>query len=155
MEIIKTTLEELFSVNGIECKGEYLQEECMVIPNSTLSIEDIMLIKKIMQKHKVSILDLDNKQYRDFRGGEYEIATFVVTHVVLPLLVGLLGSLIHSKIQSHFKGKQETGNEKIKMPRFSISIYRKDKNELIKLKGEAEDVLKALKELEGNSDDSK
>lgn len=97
----------------------------MVIPNSTLSIEDVTLIKKIRQKHKIEILNFEDKQYKDFRGGEYEIATFVVTNVVLPLLVGLLGSLIYSKIQSHFKGKQETGNEESKMPRFSVSIYRK------------------------------
>lgn len=148
MEITKTTLEELFSVKGIEYKEEYLQEECMVILNSTLSIEDVMLIKKIRQNHKVAILNLENKQYKDFRGGEYEIATFVVTNVVLPLLVGLLGSLIKEKIQSHFKGKQETSNEKIKMPRFTLSIYRKDKNELIKLEGESEEVLEALKKLD-------
>ncbi|MCE2506410.1 MAG: hypothetical protein J4F36_08090 [Nitrosopumilaceae archaeon] len=150
----KITLEELCSGKNIEYKEDYLEKDCMVIPNSTLSIEDVMLIKKIRQKHNVEIVNFENKQYKDFRGGEYAIATFVVSSVVLPLLVGLLGSFIHEKIQSHIKGKQETGNEQSKPPRFSVSIFNKDKNELRKLEGEPEEVLKALKELDENSDDS-
>lgn len=148
------SLQEYLTSRKIEFKEEYLQKDCLVVTNSTITVEDVMFIKQIRQKTEVTILNLENKSYQDFRGGEYEIATFVVSAFLIPLVVTLLGSFIQSKIQSYKKTKEETGNDKLKIPRFSAKLFNLTKKELIELEGEAEDVLKALKELRDDSENS-
>ena len=154
MKVEKISMEKLLTDQNIEFKNEYLKNDFMVIPNSTMTIEDISLIKKIRENSKVTILNDDNFTYQDFRGGEFEIVTFLVREIGLPLLIGCLSGLITYKIISHEKGKQMSGGENLKMPRFRLSIHRTEKDEHITIEGEADDVLKSLEQLKKGDNDS-
>lgn len=148
------SLEKFLTDQNIEFKNEYLANDFMVIPNSTMTIEDVSLIKEIRENNKVTILNNEKIAYQDFRGGEYEIITFLVREIALPILLGCISGLIIYKIKSHEKGKQKSGAEKIKMPRFRIDIHRTEKDEHITMEGEADDVLKSLKELKDDKNPS-
>lgn len=154
MKIEKISMKKLLTNQKIEFKNEYLKNDFMVIPNSTMTVEDILLIKKIREKNKIVILNDDKLIYQDFRGGEFEIVTFLVREIGLPILIGCLSGLITYKIVSHKKGKQASGGESLKMPKFRLSIHRTEKDEHITLEGEADDVLKSLKELKKDNDSS-
>ena len=149
-----TSLEKLLTDRNIEFKDEYLKNDFMVIPNSTMTVEDISLIKKIRENNKLVILNSENLTYRDFRGGEYDIVTFIVREIGLPILVGSLSGLITYKIASHLDGKKISGAENLKMPRFRLSIHRTEKEEHIIIEGEADDVLKSLEKLREKNDSS-
>ena len=144
----KISLEKLLTDQKIEFKNEYLKNDFMVIPNSNMTIEDISLIKQIRENNKVVILNDDNLTYKDFRGGEYNIAMFIVSEIALPILIGCFIGLITHKIIAHDKGKKMSGADNLKIPRFQISIHRPEKNERVTISGEPDDVLKALKELQ-------
>lgn len=146
------SLEKLLTERNIQFKDEYLKNDFMVIPNSAMTIEDISLIKKIRENNKLVILNSDNLTYRDFRGGEYELATFLVREVGFPIMLGILSGLVTYKIISHHEGKKISGAENLKMPRFRLSIHRTEKEEHIVIEGEADDVLKSLEKLEEGND---
>ena len=46
------SLQEYLTLEKIEFKEEYLEKKCLVIFNSTMTVEDVMFIKQIRQKQK-------------------------------------------------------------------------------------------------------
>lgn len=147
MQFENISLKKFLIDRNIEFKDEYLKYDFMVIPNSTITIEDISLIKEIRENNNLVILNSDKLTYTDFRGGEYELVTFAVSEHGLKILIPVISNLLTYKITSYFERKKISTTKNMKIPRIRFSIHRTEKDERITIEGEVEDVLKFLDKL--------
>ena len=122
----------------------------VVANNHTMTMDDIDIIKAIRQDNQIHILNYDNLTYRDFRGTEYNLATFFVSEVGFPILIACLSSFITFKIKAYTEKKKKASSNHFKMPQIHINIHRTKKEERITIEGNADDVLKILERLKSN-----
>ena len=144
------TLEEVLNQQNIEFKESYRKNHFMVIAkDDMMGVNDIPVIKQIRKNNKLVILSPKDLTYSDYRGGEYVFATYLVSEIALPVLVGCISGWITNMILSY--KTRATKNQKI--PKISVDIFCIEKSELTSIKGEEpEDVLKILKELRDQDD---
>ena len=134
-------------------KAEFDKNDVVVIPNERLTDDDVYLIKelRISEKKSVHVHDQEKTKFKDYRGAEYDLALYVINTFLIPVFTGVVTTLITNKITDWRKKK--SGNSAVKEPDFKVEFYVKDKAKKWTFKGKADDVIKALKDLQGKNND--
>ena len=146
LEIENITLEKFLTDRNIKFKDAYLKYDFLAIPKSPLTIEEISIIKEIREikeNNKFLILNSTKLSYTDFRGGDYEFMTIAISEYRLSLLLAVISNLLTNKIITHRK-REKLVSEHQSIPKVHLCIFRINKDELITIKGEVNDVLKVL-----------
>jgi len=127
--------------------------DVIVIPNTRLSADDIQIIKRIRNNDKkVHIPDSEKIKYKEFRGGEFELALMVINQTVVPLVIGIVSAWIYDKIKGYSTLKKDTKNDDLKRPPFKLEFYFTKNEKYVNLEGEADDILKALDKIKKDYD---
>ncbi len=142
-------LEEVFAQQNLEFEEKYRENNFMVIAkDDVLSVDDVDIIKQIRENNKLVILNKE-PTYSDYRGEEYTLATYLVSEIALPVLVGCFIGWITAKMQSY----RARAADNQKMPKVSVDVFRTEKFKMVSIKAEElEDALKILKGLRDKDD---
>lgn len=142
-------LNELLQQEGVQGSNLPITEnDVIVIPKVRLSEDDIEVIKKIRaNNNKVYIHNLDQTQFKDFRGGEYVLGLLILKEIAIPIVMEAAKNWVNGRITSWKKRKQENQKSEIKPPDFKMEFYVTDKKKYMKIEGDSETSLKALDKL--------
>jgi len=147
------SLEEFLKKEDIQIDKLNLENnDVVVIARNRLSDEDVQIVKelRISHKKKVEVYEQKSVKFKDFRGGEYVLAFFLIKTFVLPVISGMVSALITKKILDWRKKKEK--NSSVDEPEFKVDFYVTDKGKKWSFSGKADDVIKGLNELSDKND---
>lgn len=149
MEYRQIEWNDLMREEGIQISDSSITEnDVIVIPKVKLSEDDIVVIKKIRASNKkVLVHNLDQTQFKDFRGGEFALALLVVTSVVIPIITAVVANWIMGRMDNWKMKKKENEKSEVTPPDFKMEFYVADKKKYVKIEGDSETSLKALDKL--------
>ena len=114
------------------------------IPISTmLTADDIWMIKKVKSQGKRVYVN-KGPPYVELRGGEWELALYVIGEATRDIVIGLVGAWIYDKLRAWNEAKKSNPGSRVKQPGVKLKFYLKKSKKHIVIEGEADDVLKAL-----------
>lgn len=151
MENRSISLDDFLKEKNLILDDDVLKNnDAIVIPNPTLNVDDVAIIKRLRaNQKKVHIHNFEERKYSEHRGGEYELALMFLNAVILPIAVGIVTNWITSTVKSWKKTKEEVSPQTdTQPPDFKMEFYIKDKKKYVKIKGDAETALKELKKLQ-------
>jgi len=152
-------INDLLKKQGIDAKDvDLTSNDVVVIPTlrgdkHLLSADDVYVVKKLREGNKkVHTVNQDNKQYHEFRGGEFTLAMMIVNEVAKPILLGLAAAWIYDTIKNYKEARKQSSESKIETPKFKLKYYFTKSKKYVEVEGDADEVKKIIDSLKDDED---
>lgn len=147
MKISVIELRELLASEKMKIDGSGLESFDFVPISKMLTADDVWLIKKMKKEGKKVYLPVAEPVYSEMRGGEWELASMIISEAAKGVVIGLVSMWIYDKIANWRKAKNDNPGSGVKQPGVKLKFYFTKTKKYAEIEGESEAALKALDKL--------